>query len=89
MFRGYDSGVVLREDIIERVKYLRDEIAASERLMERLKVEAAASEKRIQRLKKELGITDPAEPFISLNINTTDYYMPVPTLRSSISWFSV
>jgi len=29
MLRGYDSGVVLREDIIERVKHLRDEIAAS------------------------------------------------------------
>jgi len=28
MFRGYDSGQVLREDIIERVKYLRDEITA-------------------------------------------------------------
>ncbi len=41
MFRGYDSGVVLRGNIIERVKYLRVEIAASKRLMERLKVEAA------------------------------------------------
>ncbi len=38
---------------------------------------------------KELGITDPAEPFILLNINITDYYSPVPTLRSSISRFSV
>ncbi len=57
--------------------------------MEKLKAEAAASEKRIQRLRKELGITDPAEPFISLNINITDYYSPVPTLRSSISRFSV
>ncbi len=38
MFRGYDSSQALLEDIIERVKYLRDEIAASQRLMERLKV---------------------------------------------------
>ena len=51
MFRGYDSGVVLREDIIERVKYLQDSI-------ERLEKEAAAKEERIQRLKKELGFSD-------------------------------
>ncbi len=30
MFRGYDSSQALLEDIIERVKYLRDEIAASD-----------------------------------------------------------
>ena len=52
MFRGYDSGQVVREDIIERVKYLRDSI-------EKLEKEVAAREGRIQRLKKELGITDP------------------------------
>ena len=52
MFRGYDSGVVLREDIIERVKYLRDSI-------EKLDKQVAAREERIRRLKKELGISDP------------------------------
>ena len=51
MWRGYDSGVVLREDIIERVKYLRDSI-------EKLEKEVAAREERIQRLKKELGFID-------------------------------
>ncbi len=51
MFRGYDSGVVLREDIIERVKYLRNSI-------EILEKEVAVREERIQRLKRELGITD-------------------------------
>ena len=51
MFRGYDSGVVLREDIIERVKYLQNSI-------EKLEKEVAAREERIQRLKKELGITE-------------------------------
>ena len=45
MFRGYDSGVVLRENTIERVKYLRDSI-------EKLEKEVAAREKRILRLKK-------------------------------------
>ncbi len=58
MFRGYDSGVVLREDIIVRVKLLRDEIADSQRLVERLKREAAAGERRILKLKRELGIAD-------------------------------
>ncbi len=75
MIRGYDSSKILRDGITERMKYLRNEIGASERLMERLKVEAADSEKRIQKLKKELGITDPAEPFIWLNItNSTRPY---------------
>ena len=83
MIRGYDSSKILRDGITERMKYLRNEIGASERL----KVEAADSEKRLQRLKKELGITDPAEPFIWLNI--TDYYSPVPTLRSNTSRFFV
>jgi len=54
MFRGYDSGVVLREDIIERVKHLRDEIAASQRMMDKVKKQVAARERRIERLKKEV-----------------------------------
>ena len=53
MIRGYDGGQVLREDIIERVKYLRDSIRKIEK-------EVAAREERIQRLKKELVITDSA-----------------------------
>ncbi len=54
MIRGYDSGVVLREDIIERVKYLRDEITTLQRSMDKLKAKAAARERRIERLKKEV-----------------------------------
>ncbi len=54
MFRGYDSGVVLREDIIERVKHLRDEIAASQGRIDKLKKQAAARERRNERLKKEV-----------------------------------
>jgi len=54
MFRGYDSGAVLREDIIERVKHLRDEIAASQRMMDKVKKQVAARERRIERLKKEV-----------------------------------
>jgi len=52
MFRGYDSGVVLREDIIEKVKYLRDEITTLQRSMDKFKAKAAAREKRIERLKE-------------------------------------
>ncbi len=48
--RGYDSGVVLREDMIERVKHLRDEIAASQRMMDKVKKQAADRERRIERL---------------------------------------
>ncbi len=59
MFRGYDSGVVLREDIIERVKYLEAEIDTLQNSIDKLKQNAAAREGRIQRLKRELGFTDP------------------------------
>ena len=59
MIRAYDSGVVLREDIIERVKYLRDEITTLQNSIDKLKQKAAASEERIQRIKKELGFTYP------------------------------
>jgi len=59
MFRGYDSGVVLREDIIERVKYLEAEIATLQNSINRQKQKAVAAEERFQRLKKELGFTYP------------------------------
>jgi len=58
MIRGYDSGVVLREDIIERVKYLEAEIDTLQNSIDTLKQKATAREGRIQRLKRELGITD-------------------------------
>ena len=59
MIRGYDSGRVLREDIIERVKYLQAEIDTLQNSIDKLKHKATASEERIQRLKKELGFTYP------------------------------
>ncbi len=58
MFRGYDSGVVLREDIIERVKYLREEITDLQKQIDRQKQKAVAAEERLQRIKKWLGIID-------------------------------
>ncbi len=61
MWRGYDSGRVLREGIIERVKYLRDEITTLQRSMDKLKAKAAAREKRIQGLKRELGLIESPE----------------------------
>jgi len=54
MFRGYDSGVVLREDIIERVKYLEAAIDTLQNSIDKLKQKAVAREKRIERLKKEV-----------------------------------
>lgn len=54
MFRGYDSGQVLREEIIERMRYLQDVILTLQKSINKLKQKAAASEERIQRLKKEL-----------------------------------
>ncbi len=61
MWRGYDSGRVLREGIIERVKYLRDEITILQRSMDKLKAKATAREKRIQGLKRELGLIESPE----------------------------
>ncbi len=58
MIPAYDSGQILREDIIERVKYLEAEIDIFQNSIDKLKQKAAAREGRIQRLKSELGITD-------------------------------
>ncbi len=58
MFRGYDSGRVLREDIIERVKCLEAEIATLQNSIDRQKQKAVAAEERFQRTKKWLGIID-------------------------------
>ncbi len=54
MIRGYGSGQVLREKIIERMRYLQDEITTLQKSIDKLKEQTAASEERIQRLKKEL-----------------------------------
>ncbi len=58
MIRAYDSEQVLREDIIERVRHLREEITDLQKESERLKQKAVATEERFQRLKKWLGIID-------------------------------
>jgi bacterioferritin (cytochrome b1) len=54
MFRGYDSGQVLREEIIERRRYLQEVIATLQKSVYKLKEQTATSEEHIQRLKKEL-----------------------------------
>jgi len=58
MFRGYDSGVVLREDIIERVRQGYKEIEQLQKEIDRLKQEAVAANERLERTKKWLGISD-------------------------------
>ncbi len=89
MIRSHDTNALWRHDEILRIRHLEAEIDDKQKEIDRQKLVAVAAEERFQRTKKWLGITDPAEPFISLNINTTDHYLPVPTLRSSISFFSV
>ena len=59
MFRGYDSGVVLREDIIERVRQGYKEIEQLQKDIERQKQKAVAANERLEKLMKEMGITDP------------------------------
>ncbi len=59
MFRGYDSGVVLREDIIERVRQGYKEIDQLQKDIERQKQKAVAANERLEKLMKEMGITDP------------------------------
>ncbi len=58
MFRGYDSGVVLREDIIERVRQGYKEIEQLQKEIDKLKQKAVAGNERLDRLIKEMGITD-------------------------------
>ena len=58
MFRGYDSGVVLREDIIERVRQGYKEIEQLQKEINRQKQKAVAANERLERLMKEMGITD-------------------------------
>ncbi len=58
MIRGYDSGVVLREDIIERVRQGYREIEQLQKEIDRQKQKAVAGERRLQKLMKEMGLTD-------------------------------
>ncbi len=58
MFRRYDSGVVLREDLLERVREVYKEIAKLQKDIERQKQKAVAAMERLERTKKWLGIID-------------------------------
>ncbi len=58
MFRGYDSGVALREDILLRIRHLEAEIADMQKEIDIQKQKAVAAEERFQRTKKWLGIID-------------------------------
>ncbi len=58
MWRGYDSGRVLREDILLRIRHVEAEIAAMKKEIDRQKQKAVAAEERFQRTKKWLGIID-------------------------------
>jgi len=59
MFRGYDMGLVLREDMIERVRQGYKEIEQLQKDIERQKQEAVAANERLERLMKEMGLTEP------------------------------
>jgi len=50
--------MVLRGEILQGVQHLHGEIAASQRMMDKVKKQATAREGRIQRLKRELGFID-------------------------------
>ncbi len=58
MFRGYYSGVVLREDIIERVRQGYKEIEQLQKDIDRQKQKTVAANERLERTKKWLGIID-------------------------------
>ena len=58
MFCRYDSGVVLREDLLERVREVYKEIAKLQKDIERQKQKAVAAMERLERTKKWLGIID-------------------------------
>ncbi len=53
--RGYDTSAAFRDDCLERIKWLADKIAESQRMIEKVKNELSEREKRIRRLKKEMA----------------------------------
>ncbi len=58
MWRGYDSGRVLREDILLRIRHVEAEIAAMKKEIDRQKEKAVAAMEHLERAKKWLGIID-------------------------------
>ena len=58
MIRAYDSGQVLREDILLRLRHLEAEIADMQNEIDRQKLKAVAATERLERTKKWLGIID-------------------------------
>jgi len=53
--RGFDSSQLYRKDALERIKWLSDGIAESQRKIKKTKGKLSEREKRIRRMKKELG----------------------------------
>ena len=64
--RGFDSSQLYRKDALERIKWLSDGIAESQRKIQKTKGKLSEREKRIRRMKKELGAINrtqgPKEP---------------------------
>ena len=56
MDRGYDTSQLFSENCLERIKWLADKIAESQRKIEKMENELSEREKRIRRLKKEIGV---------------------------------
>ncbi len=56
--RGYDTPALFREDCLEQIRSLANQIAEHQRKIEKLESELPEREKRIRRLKKELGVID-------------------------------
>ena len=55
MIPGYNTSQLFREDTLLIIMHLYDEIAALQKIIERVEKEVAASEERIKTLKQEFG----------------------------------
>ena len=68
--RGFDSSQLFRKDALERIKWLSDGIAESQRKVQKTKGKLSEREKWIRRTKKELGAINrtqgPIEPVRAL-----------------------
>ncbi len=68
--RGFDSSQLFRKDALERIKWLSDGIAESQRKVQKTKGKLSEREKWIRRTKKKLGAINrtqgPLEPVRAL-----------------------
>jgi len=68
--RGFDSSQLFRKDALERIKWLSDGIAESQRKVQKTRGKLSEREKWIRRTKKELGAINrtqgPIEPVRAL-----------------------